>query len=159
MAKPTSKGRRKLEMKKIETKTSLGVTFAKRRNGIFKKANELVTLCGAALAVIIFSPSKKAYSFGHPNQASQQGYPMDIMGSEEQLSLSQAMQLQAMLKDLKMRVSCEVERRSILESMENGDNLNNNSVNDGDQLGVMFNCFDSPGTSNIPGPNYGPSNP
>ncbi|KAJ8452890.1 hypothetical protein Cgig2_014653 [Carnegiea gigantea] len=67
MVKPISKGRQKLEMKKIQNRASLGVTFTKRRGGIFKKANELVTLCGAELAVIVFSPGRKAYSFGHPN--------------------------------------------------------------------------------------------
>jgi len=67
MVKPVSKGRRKLELKKIQNRAGLGVTFTKRRNGIFKKANELIALCGAELAIIVFSPDKRAYSFGHPD--------------------------------------------------------------------------------------------
>ncbi|KAK9684122.1 hypothetical protein RND81_10G187700 [Saponaria officinalis] len=67
MVKPISRGRQKIEMKKIKNKTHLGVTFTKRRNGIFKKANELVSLCGAELAIILYSPGNKPYSYGHPN--------------------------------------------------------------------------------------------
>lgn len=41
--------------------------FSKRRAGLFKKAHELSVLCGAHLAVIVFSPAKKPFSFGHPS--------------------------------------------------------------------------------------------
>lgn len=61
------KGRRKIEMKKIENKNNLQVTFSKRRSGVFKKASELCTLCGAEVCVIMISPSDKVFSFGHPN--------------------------------------------------------------------------------------------
>ncbi|XP_021763782.1 agamous-like MADS-box protein AGL29 [Chenopodium quinoa] len=60
-------GRRKLEMKKIEKSSSRLVTFSKRRSGAFKKANELSTLCGAEIAIIVFSPGGKPFSFGKPN--------------------------------------------------------------------------------------------
>lgn len=59
--------RRKIEMKKIEKKTSLEVAFSKRRAGLFKKAGEICILCGAQVAVIVFSPGKKVYTFGHPS--------------------------------------------------------------------------------------------
>ncbi|KAK7266217.1 hypothetical protein RIF29_18859 [Crotalaria pallida] len=62
-----TKGRQKIEIKKITKKSSLEVSFSKRRNGLFKKASELSTLCGAEVALVVFSPSEKAYSFGHPN--------------------------------------------------------------------------------------------
>lgn len=61
-----SKGRRKIEMAKVTKEANLQVTFSKRRVGLFKKASELCTLCGAEVAVIVFSPAKKVYSFGHP---------------------------------------------------------------------------------------------
>ncbi|KAL0364810.1 UNVERIFIED_CONTAM: Agamous-like MADS-box protein [Sesamum angustifolium] len=61
------KGRRKVDMVKIETETNLQVTFSKRRAGLFKKASELSTLCGAEIALLVFSPGNKAHSFGHPN--------------------------------------------------------------------------------------------
>ncbi|KAI4323961.1 hypothetical protein L6164_023531 [Bauhinia variegata] len=60
-------GRRKIEMKKISKESNLKVTFSKRRNGLFKKASELCTLCATEVALIIFSPRQKVFSFGHPN--------------------------------------------------------------------------------------------
>ncbi|KAL2254139.1 UNVERIFIED_CONTAM: Agamous-like MADS-box protein AGL62 [Sesamum indicum] len=54
-------------MVKIENETNLQVTFSKRRAGLFKKASELSTLCGAETALLVFSPGNKAHSFGHPN--------------------------------------------------------------------------------------------
>nr|7NB0_A Chain A, Developmental protein SEPALLATA 3 [Arabidopsis thaliana]7NB0_B Chain B, Developmental protein SEPALLATA 3 [Arabidopsis thaliana]7NB0_C Chain C, Developmental protein SEPALLATA 3 [Arabidopsis thaliana]7NB0_D Chain D, Developmental protein SEPALLATA 3 [Arabidopsis thaliana] len=39
------------------------VTFAKRRNGLLKKAYELSVLCDAEVALIIFSNRGKLYEF------------------------------------------------------------------------------------------------
>ncbi|KAL4304579.1 hypothetical protein GQ457_10G022080 [Hibiscus cannabinus] len=60
-------GRRRVEMRKMANENHLQVTFSKRRSGLFKKAGELSTLCGAQVAIVVFSPSKKVYSFGHPS--------------------------------------------------------------------------------------------
>ncbi|OWM63900.1 agamous-like MADS-box protein AGL29 [Punica granatum] len=60
-------GRRKIEMKMVTDSGTRQVTFSKRRNGLFKKANELSTLCAAQVAILVFSPGGKPYSFGHPN--------------------------------------------------------------------------------------------
>ncbi|KAL0300600.1 UNVERIFIED_CONTAM: Agamous-like MADS-box protein [Sesamum radiatum] len=60
-------GRRKIEIKKIEKKTSLQVTFSKRRTGLFRKASELSVLCGAEIAILIQSPAGKIFSFGNPS--------------------------------------------------------------------------------------------
>ncbi|KAJ9691690.1 hypothetical protein PVL29_013772 [Vitis rotundifolia] len=59
-------GRKKIEIRKIEKKSSLKVTFSKRRTGLFKKANELCVLCSAEATVIVFSPGGRAFVFGHP---------------------------------------------------------------------------------------------
>ncbi|KAH0670564.1 agamous-like MADS-box protein AGL62 [Solanum tuberosum] len=67
MAKKPSMGRQKIKIAKIEVKNHLQVTFSKRRSGLFKKASELCTLCGVEIAIIVFSPTRKAYSFGHIN--------------------------------------------------------------------------------------------
>ncbi|KAL7212797.1 hypothetical protein ACSBR2_015474 [Camellia fascicularis] len=61
-----SKGRQKIAMTRMSNESNLIVTFSKRRSGLFKKASELCTLCGAEIAIIVFSPGKKAFSFGHP---------------------------------------------------------------------------------------------
>ncbi|XP_027364274.1 agamous-like MADS-box protein AGL62 [Abrus precatorius] len=62
-----TKGRQKVEMKKMSNERNLQATFSKRRSGIFKKASELCTLCNVDIAVVVFSPAHKAYSFGSPN--------------------------------------------------------------------------------------------
>ncbi|XP_069149041.1 agamous-like MADS-box protein AGL62 [Solanum lycopersicum] len=67
MAKKPSMGRQKIKIAKIEVKNHLQVTFSKRRSGLFKKASELCTLCGVEIAIIVFSPARKVFSFGHPN--------------------------------------------------------------------------------------------
>ncbi|XP_073025081.1 agamous-like MADS-box protein AGL62 [Primulina eburnea] len=56
-------GRRKIEMKKIQKKSSLQVAFSKRRTGLFKKASELCIMCGSELSIIVQSPAKKFYAF------------------------------------------------------------------------------------------------
>ncbi|XP_021892392.1 agamous-like MADS-box protein AGL62 [Carica papaya] len=62
-----SRGRQKVEMVKMNNESNLQVTFSKRRAGLFKKASELCTLCGADIAIIVFSPGRKVFSFGHPS--------------------------------------------------------------------------------------------
>ncbi|KAK1300311.1 Agamous-like MADS-box protein AGL62 [Acorus calamus] len=61
------RGRRKREMKKIEDRYALQVTFSKRKQGIFNKASELATLCGADVAVVLFSPAGNPYVFAQPS--------------------------------------------------------------------------------------------
>ncbi|XP_057777496.1 MADS-box protein 04g005320-like [Salvia miltiorrhiza] len=56
-------GRGKVELKRIENKINRQVTFAKRRNGLLKKAYELSILCDAEVALIIFSSKGKLYEF------------------------------------------------------------------------------------------------
>ncbi|KAL7191620.1 hypothetical protein ACSBR2_023658 [Camellia fascicularis] len=67
MAKKPSMGRQKIKIAKIEIENHLQVTFSKRRSGFFKKASELCTLCGIEIAIIVFSPIDKVFSFGHLN--------------------------------------------------------------------------------------------
>ncbi|KAF5767631.1 putative transcription factor MADS-type1 family [Helianthus annuus] len=51
-------GRPKIKMEKMENESNLNVTFAKRRRTLFQKAaSELCILCGAEIAIIVFSPS------------------------------------------------------------------------------------------------------
>ncbi|KAI3513596.1 hypothetical protein L1887_20932 [Cichorium endivia] len=64
---PRGGGRRKTELKRIKNERERAVTFTKRHNGLFKKANELATLCGVQIGVILFSLSGKPLSFGSPN--------------------------------------------------------------------------------------------
>ncbi|GAU39514.1 hypothetical protein TSUD_68780 [Trifolium subterraneum] len=59
-------GRRRIEIESVKDPNIRQVTFSKRRKGLFKKANELSILCGVEVAIVVFSPGNKPYSFGHP---------------------------------------------------------------------------------------------
>nr|XP_009387714.1 PREDICTED: MADS-box transcription factor 51 isoform X2 [Musa acuminata subsp. malaccensis] len=55
--------RGRVEMRRIEDRTSRQVRFSKRRSGLFKKAFELAVLCDAEVALLVFSPGGKLYEF------------------------------------------------------------------------------------------------
>ncbi|KAK4269678.1 hypothetical protein QN277_022805 [Acacia crassicarpa] len=55
--------RRKIEMKRIENGTNRQLTFSKRRNGLLKKAFELLVLCDVEVALIVFSAKGKLHEF------------------------------------------------------------------------------------------------
>jgi len=59
-------GRRKIEIVRVKDPNTRQITFSKRRTGLFKKANELSIMCGAKIAIVVFSPGNKPYSFSHP---------------------------------------------------------------------------------------------
>ncbi|OIT36041.1 PREDICTED: agamous-like MADS-box protein AGL62 [Nicotiana attenuata] len=61
------KGRKNIHLAKIENQNNRQVTFSKRRNGVFKKANELAVMSGAEVGIIVCPQGSKPYSFGHPN--------------------------------------------------------------------------------------------
>ncbi|CAI9268518.1 unnamed protein product [Lactuca saligna] len=62
-----TKGRQKIEMKKIEEINSRQVAFSKRRIGLFKKASEICVLTEAQIAILVSSPGGRLFAFGHPN--------------------------------------------------------------------------------------------
>uniref|UniRef100_A0A804L7Q7 MADS-box domain-containing protein n=1 Tax=Musa acuminata subsp. malaccensis TaxID=214687 RepID=A0A804L7Q7_MUSAM len=55
--------RGKVELRRIEDRTSRQVRFSKRRSGLFKKAYELAVLCDAEVGLLVFSPAGKLYEF------------------------------------------------------------------------------------------------
>lgn len=61
------KGRQKIQIVKMEKDSDLQVTYSKRRQGLFKKATELCTLCGVEIGILVFSPGRKVFSFGNPD--------------------------------------------------------------------------------------------
>ncbi|KAL3005863.1 hypothetical protein AAZX31_08G244800 [Glycine max] len=56
-------GRGRVQLKRIENKTSQQVTFSKRRSGLLKKANEISVLCDAQVALIMFSTKGKLFEY------------------------------------------------------------------------------------------------
>ncbi|KAJ4827719.1 hypothetical protein Tsubulata_018043 [Turnera subulata] len=64
MSTKKTKGKQKIEIKEIENDVTKLTTFSKRRSGITRKASNLATLTGAHVAVGIYSPGGKLYTFG-----------------------------------------------------------------------------------------------
>ncbi|KAE8667644.1 putative Alpha-expansin 1 precursor [Hibiscus syriacus] len=52
-------GRVKLKIKKLENPNGRQATYAKRKHGIVKKANELSILCDVEIVLLMFSPTNK----------------------------------------------------------------------------------------------------
>uniref|UniRef100_A0ACD5U289 Uncharacterized protein n=1 Tax=Avena sativa TaxID=4498 RepID=A0ACD5U289_AVESA len=65
--RPTSTGRKKIEIRRLKTKEQRQVCFSKRRTGLFNKATELGVMCGVEVAAVTFSQGGKAFSYGHPS--------------------------------------------------------------------------------------------
>lgn len=55
--------RGKIQIKRIENATNRQVTFSKRRNGLFKKAQELTVLCDAKVSIIMCSSTGKVHEY------------------------------------------------------------------------------------------------
>ncbi|KAL9820181.1 putative transcription factor MADS-type1 family [Arabidopsis thaliana] len=56
-------GRVKIQIKRINDRQQRNIAFAKRKNGLLKKAYELFVLCNVPVALILFSPSGNSSSF------------------------------------------------------------------------------------------------
>lgn len=59
-------GRKRIVIARMQNSKNRQVTFSKKRIGLFKKASEWCTLCGAYVVVVIYWASNKVYSCGHP---------------------------------------------------------------------------------------------
>ncbi|XP_031405270.1 agamous-like MADS-box protein MADS2 isoform X2 [Punica granatum] len=104
-------GRGRVELKRIENKINRQVTFAKRRNGLLKKAYELSVLCDAEIALIIFSTRGKLYQFSSSSSMSKTleryqrcSYNAQLESSrqitETQSSYQEYLKLKARVEDL-----------------------------------------------------------
>ncbi|KAM0912177.1 hypothetical protein ACQ4PT_012888 [Festuca glaucescens] len=80
----TGTGRKKIEIRPIESEEARQVCFSKRRTGLFNKVSELSTLCGAEVAAVVFSPGGKAFSIGHPSVDSVLDHFRTSYSSEDQ---------------------------------------------------------------------------
>ncbi|XP_022754108.1 agamous-like MADS-box protein AGL61 [Durio zibethinus] len=58
----SSRGRQRIEIKKLEDESKRQVTFSKRRRGLFNKAKELSTLCGVEVGILTLPKSGRVYT-------------------------------------------------------------------------------------------------
>ncbi|XP_023001170.1 MADS-box transcription factor 6-like [Cucurbita maxima] len=98
-------GRGKVQLKRIENPTSRQVTFSKRRNGLLKKAYELSVLCDAEVALLIFSPSGKAYQFSsHDMDGTLARYRSDVGLPQSNHPHSRALLWKSEMEDMKRSI-------------------------------------------------------
>ncbi|CAN6975322.1 unnamed protein product [Brassica rapa subsp. trilocularis] len=62
-----TRGRQKIDIKKVTKNEDRMITFSKRKNGIYTKLSELSILCGADVGFLIYSGSGKPFTFGSPS--------------------------------------------------------------------------------------------
>ena len=62
-----TKGRQKIEIKKLENVVDRQVAFSKRKACILNKASDMSTVTGAHIGFVVFSEAGRAYSFGNPS--------------------------------------------------------------------------------------------
>ncbi|CAJ1961340.1 unnamed protein product [Sphenostylis stenocarpa] len=84
--------RKKIPIKKIDNINARQVTFSKRRKGLFKKAQELSTLCDAEIALIVFSATNKLFEYAsssmqqilerHSRHSGAQGLDISSIGQQ-----------------------------------------------------------------------------
>ncbi|XP_022776352.1 agamous-like MADS-box protein AGL9 homolog [Durio zibethinus] len=108
-------GRGRVELKRIENKINRQVTFAKRRNGLLKKAYELSVLCDAEVALIIFSNRGKLYEFCSSSSMIKtlERYQKCNYGAPEtNVSAREALELSSQQEYLKLKARYEALQRS-----------------------------------------------
>ncbi|CAN7089986.1 unnamed protein product [Brassica rapa subsp. narinosa] len=62
-----TKGKQKIEMKKVESYKARRTTFYKRKAGILKKMNEIIAECGVEASFLVFPESGYPRTFAHPS--------------------------------------------------------------------------------------------
>ncbi|CAN1313585.1 Agamous-like MADS-box protein MADS4 [Linum perenne] len=108
-------GRGRVELKRIENKINRQVTFAKRRNGLLKKAYELSVLCDAEVALIIFSNRGKLYEFCSSSSMLKtlERYQKCNYGAPEAtVSAREALEISSQQEYLKLKARYEALQRS-----------------------------------------------
>ncbi|KAK8486260.1 hypothetical protein V6N13_029693 [Hibiscus sabdariffa] len=109
-------GRGRVELKRIENKINRQVTFAKRRNGLLKKAYELSVLCDAEVAFIIFSTRGKLYEFCSSSstiKTLERYQKCNYVAPETNVSSRiDALELSSQQEYLKLKLRCEALQRS-----------------------------------------------
>ncbi|KMT14015.1 hypothetical protein BVRB_4g078440 [Beta vulgaris subsp. vulgaris] len=148
-------GKRKIEIKPITNKPSKQVTFSKRKSGLFKKAGELSSLCGAEVAVITISAAGKLFSFGHPTpDATINRYvkfsarKSDDISNNNNVNVNNGInvdKLSEQYKEVLGNIELEKRRTAGASSSSNGDSPRGD-INSNEKLGF---CWDNVPTNDL----------
>nr|AAO22983.1 MADS-box transcription factor CDM77 [Chrysanthemum x morifolium] len=135
-------GKGRLELKRIENKINRQVTFAKRRNGLLKKAYELSVLCDAEVALIIFSTRGKLYEFSSTSSMLKtlERYEKSSFGPPEQRRpAKEDLQEQSSYQEY-MRLKERYDALKQLERNYYGEEIDNLSTNELESLERQLHC-------------------
>ncbi|KAL9680993.1 hypothetical protein QQ045_012774 [Rhodiola kirilowii] len=77
--------RGKIQIKRIDNATNRQVTYSKRRNGLFKKAEELTVLCDAKISIIMVSCNNKIHEYISPGITTKQ--VVDLYQSQKESNI------------------------------------------------------------------------
>ncbi|XP_042473619.1 agamous-like MADS-box protein MADS4 [Zingiber officinale] len=126
-------GRGRVELRRIENKINRQVTFAKRRNGLLKKAYELSVLCDAEVALIVFSTRGKLYEFSSSSSILKtlERYQKCNYGAPEPNTISREIQ-SSQQEYLKLKARVEALQRSQRNLL--GEDLGPLTIKDLEQL-------------------------
>ncbi|CAH1419087.1 unnamed protein product [Lactuca virosa] len=135
-------GKGRLELKRIENKINRQVTFAKRRNGLLKKAYELSVLCDAEVALIVFSTRGKLYEFSSTSSM------LKTLERYEKCSFGPPEQRKPAKEDLQEQSSYQEymrlkERYDALKQLERnyyGEEIDSLTINELESLERQLNC-------------------
>ncbi|GMH27239.1 hypothetical protein Nepgr_029082 [Nepenthes gracilis] len=121
-------GRGRVQLKRIENKISMQVTFSKRRSGLLKKAHEISVLCDAEVALIVFSTKGKLFQYATESSMDKileryerySSAESQLAGSESQASLPMEnpkllARLEVLQKNMRLYVGEEIDRLSLRE--------------------------------------------
>ncbi|EYU18900.1 hypothetical protein ABFS82_04G188400 [Erythranthe guttata] len=122
MERKRTKGRQKIAIARIKKDSDCFATFSKRRLGLFRKASDVSAQCNADVAVVVYSPTGKPFSFFHPTMESvvsriENPNPKTSDSSRlfEAYTRTRVMQLNQMIEKLDGELQAEVEREKKLE--------------------------------------------
>nr|Q07472.1 RecName: Full=Floral homeotic protein PMADS 1; AltName: Full=Green petal homeotic protein [Petunia x hybrida]AAQ72510.2 DEF [Petunia x hybrida]WJN62205.1 DEF [Petunia x hybrida]CAA49567.1 GP (green petal) [Petunia x hybrida] len=128
--------RGKIQIKRIENQTNRQVTYSKRRNGLFKKANELTVLCDAKVSIIMISSTGKLHEFISPSITTKQLFDLyqktvgvDLWNSHYEKMQEQLRKLKEVNRNLRKEIRQrmgeslnDLNYEQLEELMENVDN-------------------------------------
>uniref|UniRef100_A0A7N0R9P5 Uncharacterized protein n=1 Tax=Kalanchoe fedtschenkoi TaxID=63787 RepID=A0A7N0R9P5_KALFE len=106
--------RGKIQIKRIENTTNRQVTYSKRRNGLFKKAEELTVLCDAKVSVIMISSTQKIHEYISPGITTKQVVDLYQKASNTDVWSKQYERMQETLRKVKeknKRLRTEIRQR------------------------------------------------
>ncbi|XP_071722655.1 floral homeotic protein PMADS 1-like [Rutidosis leptorrhynchoides] len=103
--------RGKIQIKRIENITNRQVTYSKRRNGLFKKANELTVLCDAKVSIIMLSSTGKLHEYISPSITRKQLFDqyqktlgIDLWNTHYERMQEQLRKLKDVNKNLRLKI-------------------------------------------------------